>query len=327
RSRRVIVHLAAVLAVATAHAQSPVPVTRELAAVPHVGAVESVFGDVVRVEAALRGTSYRELAPEVQSGRARLSRTAVEQALLLLGSLRNSPLEERIEGTYHRTRITTLINSASYSRIDHLLAVARNAAGGFAIKPFGDGWVSYVAVRLLVVGQMQSVGFALLANALLLFLLFRSPGPTLVALAPITLCVVAVFAVLATTGTPLGIANSMFAAIALGIGVDYSIHLVSQQRRNAARGLPRDEAFRQAFEATAPAIVKSATAISCGLAVLLLSEVLPNLQLGLLVCLSLTICAVATLLLVPALILSSKRSLPAANEPSRALSNSLRSRV
>ncbi|HEX4952001.1 MAG TPA: MMPL family transporter [Thermoanaerobaculia bacterium] len=277
-----------------------------LAGVEHVGAVESVLDDVLRVEAALAGRPWAALRADVLAGRSALDAVAIERSLLLLGSLRHSPLAERIEEGNRRARLTVYVNRSSYARIGRLLAAARAGAGAFEVTPFGDGWVSYQAVDLLVVGQVLSVATALLANALLLLLLLRSLPATLLALAPIASAVTGVFAVLALSGTPLGIANSMFAAIALGIGIDYSIHLVADYQAVARSGQPRGEALRRAFSATAPAIVKSAVAISVGLAVLGFSAVLPNYQLGLLVCLSLGLCALATLLVVPLVILSKR---------------------
>lgn len=281
-----------------------------LASQPHVGAVASVFDDVVRTEAALAGVAYHALRSDLAAGRASLSPTAVERSLLMLATLRSSPLGERIEETHHRARLTVFVNEASYARIGGILAAARSGAGGFEVTPFGDGWISYLAVELLVAGQVKSVGLALLANAFLLWLLFRSLSTTLLALAPIVVSVLLVFALLAASGTPLGIANSMFTAVALGIGVDYSIHLVARYRERLGAGLARGQAIRAAFESTAPAILKSSLAICSGLAVLGFSQVLPNLQLALLVCLSLTVSAAMTLLVVPAILLAAGDSRP-----------------
>ena len=63
------------------------------------------------------------------------------------------------------------------------------------------------------------------------------------------------------------------------------------------------EALAAATRETGPAIVTSALAIVAGFSVLTLSEVPPNRLLGLLVCLSLAVCAVATLSLVTTLFL------------------------
>jgi uncharacterized protein len=158
-------------------------------------------------------------------------------------------------------------------------------------------------VRLLVIGQARSIAFALLSDTILLVLLFRSFKTALLAELPVISCVLLVFGTLAVTATPLGTANSMFASIVLGIGVDYSIHLVaSYQEKKRRLGAPR-EAILAALGSTGPAILLSAFAIVAGFSVMAFSTVPPNRQLGLLVCLSLAICAVITLVLLPTLVL------------------------
>ena len=280
-------------------------IEKALAALPGVGAVHSVYGDVVRVQSGLDGVAYPAWRAALEQGRKSLGAADIEQALLLLSTLRRSPAGERIDGEYRRARLTVFVRDANYSRMAGIVhAAAEMSDRTLALTPFGDGWINYLAVRLLVTGQIQSVGFALLANTLLVFLLFRRLGDTLLTLAPILMTVLLVFAALALSGTPLGIANSMFASIALGIGVDYSIHLVAHYRERRSEGLPASAAIENALALTGPAILKSAAAIAAGLSVLAFSEVLPNLQLGLLVSLSLTVCAAMTLLLVPGIVLA-----------------------
>ena len=280
-------------------------IERTLAALPGVGAVHSVYSDVVRVQSSLDGLAYPTWRAALDQGRRSLGSADVEQALLLLSTLRRSAASERIDGEYRRARITVFVRDANYSRMAGIVRAATELSDGtMGLTPFGDGWINYLAVRLLVTGQIQSVGFALLANAVLVFLLFRRFGDALLTLTPILLSVLLVFAFLALSGTPLGIANSMFASIALGIGVDYSIHLVAHYRERRTGGLPPRAAIESAVALTGPAILKSAAAIAAGLSVLAFSEVLPNLQLGLLVSLSLTVCAAMTLLVVPGIVLA-----------------------
>lgn len=286
-------------------------IEKAFASLSHVGAVQSVYSDVLRVQAALDGEPYAAWRAAFEAGRRSLSPTALEQDLLLLASLRRSPLGERLDAAYQRARVTVFIRAANYSRIARVVhKVSELGGSGLDLTPFGDGWISFLAVRLLVVGQIQSVGLALILQTILLLLVFRRLPDTLLALIPVLVSVLVVFAFLALAGIPLGIANSMFAAIALGIGVDYSIHLVTHYREQRAGGLAAGAAIESAVSVTGPAILKSATAIAAGLAVLGFSRVLPNLQLGLLISLSLTVGAVMTLLLVPGLVLGLAAGLP-----------------
>jgi predicted RND superfamily exporter protein len=85
-----------------------------------------------------------------------------------------------------------------------------------------------------------------------------------------------VLAALALAGTPLGIANSMFAGIALGIGLDFAIHLTTAYRQRLRQGMPASEALRSTLELTGPAVCVSAASITAGFSVLLLSKIAPE---------------------------------------------------
>lgn len=279
-----------------------------VAKLPFVGAVHSVYSDVVRVNASLRGESYEQYREGLRRGLFKLSREDIEQALSLLGSMRRDPINAWIDGGNRRARINVFIRFADYERIHGVLETAAHAGLNLAANDesavaFGDGWISYLTVRLLVEGQVRSIMLALLVDLLLLSLLFRSLRYGLIAVAPVGFSVFVVFAALAATGVPLGIANSMFASIAIGIGMDFSIHLTSAYQSGVNSGLHPVESMKKAFVGTGSSIVVSAAAITLGFLVLSFSGVAPNVQLGLMICLSLTVCAAATLALVPNLAL------------------------
>jgi predicted RND superfamily exporter protein len=278
-----------------------------LSGAPHVGAVHSAFNEIVRATAALKNRDYHSFRKALRQGEAVLTREEIEQALSFMSSTRR-PQIHLFESIFNSARVTVFVRSASYERIDSVLRAAesvgfRSADRGIELRPFGDGWISYLTVQLLVRGQVYSIALALLTDLLLLWVLFRSFRLAITALLPVAFGVLVVFAVLAATGTPLGIANSMFAGIAIGIGLDFSIHLTTAYQQGRLRGLGSRRATLRAVVSTGPAIITSAVAIASGFLVLALSEVTPNLQLGLMICLSLVTCAAATLVLVPGLVL------------------------
>jgi predicted RND superfamily exporter protein len=276
-------------------------------AIPYVGGVHSAFTEIVRATAALKNLDYNDFRASVLKNEASLTREEIERALSLMASARR-PRIHLFASIFNSARVTIFIRSASYERIERVLSSASSAGfsasdGRFELRPFGDGWISYLTVQLLVRGQVYSIAFALLTDLLVLSIVFRSFRAALTAVIPVGFSVLVVFAVLAATGTPLGIANSMFAGIAIGIGLDFSIHLTTAYQQGISRGLRASKSLLRAVVNTGPAIITSAAAISAGFSVLVLSEVTPNVQLGLMISLSLLICAIATLVLVPSLVL------------------------
>lgn len=283
---------------------------RMLLAQPWVAAVRSVYGDVLRVNASLRGLNYDGYRQLLEQGRMKIDRGEIDQALGVMAIERGGNLHQWLDAERRRARMTVFIRAADYERIDALLQATtrfaqRPGARLVGILPFGDGWVSYQTVQQLVHGQIWSILAAFLTDLLLLSLLLRSVQTPLIALLPIAFSLLLMFGLLAWLGIPLGIANSMFAGIAIGIGLDYSIHLTHAYQQNREAGANRDQAISRAYQSVAPAIVTSALAIAAGCLMLVFSEVAPNRQLGLMVSLSLLLCAVATLILVPAIVLLS----------------------
>lgn len=278
-----------------------------LARVPHVGAVNSLFNDLVRTNSTLvAGLNYGTYRAAIQTGRVPLASEHVDAAMKVLSQSPQAPIRERVDEEYRRARVTIFIRDADYSRIDSVLRAAERETSdqglGHKIVPFGDGWISYLTVRLLVEGQASSIGLALVTDLILITLLLGSVRMGFIAILPVAFSLLLVLAALSLAGTPLGIANSMFAGIALGIGLDFAIHLTTTYRQRLSQGMSASEALRSTLEFTGPAVCVSAASITAGFSVLMLSDIAPNMQLGVMICLCLLTCAVTTLLLIPSLI-------------------------
>jgi predicted RND superfamily exporter protein len=277
-----------------------------LARVPHVGAVNCLFNDVARTNASLMGLNYSAYRTALRTGRLPFTKDDVDRAFAVLTHSTQAPIGERVDDEYRWARVTVFIRDADYSRIDSVLRAAEHEMSdqglGHKIVPFGDGWISYLTVRLLVEGQTSSIVLALLTDLILITILLRSVRMGLIAIAPVAFSLLLVFAALALAGTPLGIANSMFAGIALGIGLDFAIHLTTAYRQRLREGIPAGEALRSTLELTGPAVCVSAASITAGFSVLMLSGIAPNVQLGVMICLCLLTCAVTTLLVIPSLL-------------------------
>ncbi len=277
-----------------------------LARVPHVGGVNCLFNDVVRTNSSLAGLNYGAYRAALRSGRLPLRTEDVDRALEVLSKSPHAQLHERVDDEHRWARVTVFIRDADYARIDDVLRAAERETSeqglGHRIVPFGDGWISYLTVRLLVEGQASSIALALVVDLILITVLLGSARMGLIAVLPVGLSLLLVLAALAVVGTPLGIANSMFAGIALGIGLDFAIHLTTTYRQRLRQGMPAIEALRSTLELTGPAVCVSAASITAGFSVLMFSEIAPNVQLGVMICLCLLTCAVTTLLLIPSLL-------------------------
>lgn len=267
---------------------------------PHVSKTVSIVDYLSLLHTAIAGeraTAYRPL-PTTDD--------AVAQYLMVYEASGDpSDFDEEITPDYQAALVRGVLSSSWYSDG----AVVVEALEEYLADNFSDGElratiagdvnVSYHWMTRLEGSHFAGVGLSLLLILLMSMVVFRSLAVGLVAVLPVSLTVLSLYAVMATLGIHLEPATSMFAAISVGVGVDFAIHLIS-----GLRSVPGDARVEERVAIAAPAIARAcffnAAALGVGFSVLMLSD-LPTLQrFGGLVCVASVISFLAALIVVPA---------------------------
>jgi predicted RND superfamily exporter protein len=204
--------------------------------------------------------------------------------------------------------VTIFLKEANYQETDRLMQAIRSyererlAPIGAHLAFAGDVAVSQAMIPQIVRSQVWSLLFALAGSILVVCLLHRSVADGFWAVLPAYVAVLWIFGAMGWLGIHLGVATSMFCAITLGIGADYGIHFLDRFRQAQAEGVASPQ--RRALEEAGPSIFIDCVAITLGFALLALSEVPANVNLGLLVAVALLASCLLTLtglaLLLPA---------------------------
>ncbi len=155
---------------------------------------------------------------------------------------------------------------------------------------------------LIVQGQFLSVILTLIIVAFIIFILFRNWQAGLVAIIPITTSITIVYGIMGYLDIPLDVAKALLAAIAIGIGVDDTIHMLKTLRHNIIKGLPIREAMIHTHREAGVAIVYTSLALIFGFTVLTFSEFIPVIYLGLLVVSTMFSTTITALVLLPSVI-------------------------
>ncbi len=92
---------------------------------------------------------------------------------------------------------------------------------------------------------VRSFFLSLIANWLVLLVVWRRVRPAILAMAPLVLAVSLVFGLMAVCGIRLTLVNVAIGGIAVGLGIDYPIHIIERFREEARR---RRDLRRQAAE-------------------------------------------------------------------------------
>ena len=163
--------------------------------------------------------------------------------------------------------------------------------------------LSYSWLKPLAGNTAAGMALALILVLVSATVFFRSPVLGLIATLPVAFSVLMVFAIMGYTGIWIGIGTSMFAAIAIGLGVDFAIHTIDR-----LRALIRDqqldfgEAVAILFPTTGRALLFNLLALALGFGVLMTSKVPPLQDFGLLVAIAVLTSFVISMTTMTALI-------------------------
>jgi hypothetical protein len=166
----------------------------------------------------------------------------------------------------------------------------------------GELAVATEVVGSIVSNQVRSIVWALLGVALLLGLVLRSAATAAVLIAPLAAALLFLLGAMGSLGVSLGIATSMFSALALGVGVDFALHFHHAYERERRRGTDHEAALAASLHTSGRAIRWNATVLSLGFLVLTASALKPNHSLGVLLSAAIATCYAMTLLLLPSLL-------------------------
>ena len=158
----------------------------------------------------------------------------------------------------------------------------------------------------LVKSQLQSLIIAIILVALLLVIQLRSIIGGLIAVSPIVLTVLLNFSLMSYLNVPLDIATILVSSIAIGIGIDYTIHFTSRFKEEFARDKSELEALDKTLNSTGRAILINALSVAMGFIVLMFAQLIPIQRFGWLTATTMIFSAAGAISFLPALILLSR---------------------
>ena len=150
-----------------------------------------------------------------------------------------------------------------------------------------------------------SMPVALVACFVMLLLWTRSPVLGLVTIAPITLVVSWLYAFMYLAGYHLNFVTATIAAVSIGVGIDFSIHMTERFRQEVSRRprATREECLRAAASGTGVALAGSAASSIVGFGVLAFAPMPIVSTYGILTATMIFLAAVASLLVLPSLLM------------------------
>lgn len=169
-------------------------------------------------------------------------------------------------------------------------------------QPTGRANINYEWMQHLGEGHFVGLSVTLALVYIMAALSFRSLIAGLFCLAPIVTTVFGIYAYMGYAGVPLSVSSSMFAAIAIGLGVDFSIHTVERlQVLIGGSNAATDKTLMALFPSTGRALLFNFLTLASGFGILTFSKVVILQEFGTCVALSITMSFLASMILLPAM--------------------------
>ena len=153
--------------------------------------------------------------------------------------------------------------------------------------------------KLVVQSQVQSLGLALALIFIMLLVTIRRFGAALIALIPIVITIIAIMGMLSMTGFNLNVMTANLSAIAIGVGVDYSIHLISSIYYFRKQGLVGRDSVDPALITVSKPILTNAFGLAIGLSILFFSPLRIHIQAASVMWVAMVVSSIAALLIIP----------------------------
>jgi predicted RND superfamily exporter protein len=154
--------------------------------------------------------------------------------------------------------------------------------------------------------QVTSLVLALIGGALLLMLNYfvsdRRPMLGLLTILPVGGVVILLYAFMVLVGIEFGPVTATLAAVVIGIGVDYTIHVTHRFQEFLREGMDVDAAITNTLKTTGSALLASAVTTSLGFAILTQSSLIPFQQLGWLTLVAIAGSALVSVLVLPSML-------------------------
>jgi predicted RND superfamily exporter protein len=155
----------------------------------------------------------------------------------------------------------------------------------------------------IVDSQVQSFILALIFIFALLALQLRSLVGGLIGLLPIVLTVFITFGFMGYAHVPLDVATVLVASIALGIGIDYAIHVCIRFKHYFEISSDLGTALENTMHTTGKAILINVVSVTMGFLTLMAADLIPLQRFGLLVSITMIFSGLASVTLLPSLII------------------------
>jgi len=216
-------------------------------------------------------------------------------------------LEKVVDSQYKQANMRILLNTDKSTINKRIISTVGQYCreilpGNIDVTFSGMSTLIIVVADMVVKGQLWSIMISFVIVLCMMAFMIRSPLG-LLGFLPIGFTILCNFAIMTILQVPLDVGTSIVSSIAIGIGVDYCIHYLVWMSDERKKGIITGEAAKMAIAGVGKAITINAVVVASGFLVLVFSNFVPLIHFGWMVCVTMLICAISTLIILPTVLL------------------------
>jgi len=173
---------------------------------------------------------------------------------------------------------------------------------GYVVEFTGAGQMENVMTDMIVTSQLTSLLLSLLSVFIIISISFRSGWAGLIGAIPLAFTILLNYMVMGLSGINLDLVTSIIASVAIGVGIDYTIHFLETFRNERALSDDLDVVLQNTFTKSGNGIMTNAIAIGLGFLVLCLSQFVVLRYIGILVAIVMFSSSILAMTIIPGIL-------------------------
>ena len=229
--------------------------------------------------------------------------------LLLLFTFQGGTLGDMALGDFSAGTVTGLYKMDSSANVSRLAGLVQEYVdehfpedGGLRVRMVGATILMERMFSQMTRSQLIGLGTTIVAVAILVMLLMGSAIAGFIAAIPLVLTVTFSMGIMSYTGQPLDIMTLMVSVVAVGIGVDYSIHFISRFRREYREDRNAERALQATIQTTGRGITYNALTVALGFLILIFASFKGIRTFGWQIALTMGVSALSAISIIPAIL-------------------------
>ena len=233
--------------------------------------------------------------------------------LLLLFTFQGGTLGDMALGDFSAGTVMGMYKMGSSANVSRLAGLVQDYLdehfpedGDIRVRMIGATTLMDRMFTQMTRSQLIGLASTIVAVSILVMILMGSVVAGLIAAIPLILTVTVSMGIMSYTGQPLDIMTLMVSVVAVGIGVDYSIHFISRFRSEYRKDSNAERALQKTIQTTGRGITYNALTVALGFFILIFASFKGIRTFGWQIALTMGISALSAISIIPAILVQWK---------------------